>query len=229
MREGDRKLTPEPDTSQSPDTARDDMVRFQIEARGVKDPRVLEAMRSVPRERFVPPELHEFAFEDRALPIAEDQTISQPFMVGSMTARLQVQPTDRVLEIGTGSGYQTAILSRLAHEIVTIERIGVLQSSAGSILESLNVKNVHFHVGDGTAGWPPMAPYDGIIVTAGAPDVPQPLIDQLADGGRLVVPVGGEKEQVLTLITRVGSRTTRKDLYPCRFVKLIGEHGWESA
>lgn len=224
---GDRTLTPEPDKSDPNQAARAEMVRYQIAARGVTDQRVLEAMTTVPRELFVPDEIRDLAFEDRALPIAADQTISQPFIVAAMTAKLQIEPNHRVLEIGTGSGYQTAVLSRLAEEVVTIERIGSLQVEAVERLKSLSVSNVSCRVGDGTAGWAELAPYDGIIVTAGTPSIPQALIDQLALGGRLVLPVGNEKEQTLMLVRRDGDRVVQEKLFPCRFVKLIGEFGWK--
>ncbi len=225
--DGDRTLTPKRQTTDPNQTARLEMVRYQIAARGIQDKRVLDAMAKVPRERFIPERFQEQAFADRALPIAEGQTISQPFMVASMTAQLQIQPHHRILEIGTGSGYQTTILSRLAREVVTIERIGSLQKKAREMLATLNVSNVTFQVGDGTAGWVEHAPYDGIIVTAGAPTIPDPLVEQLTDGGVLVLPVGGEKEQVLILVTRKRNKIVRKKLFPCRFVKLIGQHGWQ--
>ncbi len=211
-------------------SARKRMVDEQIRARGVRDPRVLEAMEQVPRERFLPADRVAEAFADRALPIDCGQTISQPFMVASMTELLDVQSTHRVLEIGTGSGYQTAILSRLAAHVYTIERIRALQENARRLLASLGVANVSYAVGDGTLGWPEAAPFDRIMVTAGAPEVPRALVDQLADGGRLVIPIGGRNEQTLTVVEQRGGRTIEMPRYACRFVQLIGRNAWpESA
>jgi protein-L-isoaspartate(D-aspartate) O-methyltransferase len=202
------------------------MVDEQIRARGLKDERVLRVMEAMPRERFLPPEQAEHAFTDAAVPIGSGQTLSQPYMVAAMTAQLDPQPQHRVLEIGTGSGYQTAILARLAREVYTIERIGPLQDAARQLLVSLGIENVRYKVGDGTQGWPEEAPFDGIIVTAGAPEVPKPLVEQLVDGGRLVIPVGGLEEQTLTTIVRRGGRTIEMPGFSCRFVKLIGQQGW---
>ncbi len=184
---------------------RNDMVRHQIAARGVKDPRVLEAMSRVPRHLFVPPGLAERAYDDSPLPIGEGQTISQPYMVAWMTELLQVREDSRVLEIGTGSGYQAAVLCELAAEVVSVEKYPDLARQAGERLLSLGYDNITVHTGDGTLGWPQGAPYDGIIVTAGAPSVPQPLLEQLGDGGRLVIPVGSSGMQMLNLIRRSGN------------------------
>jgi len=202
------------------------MVQTQIRARGITDPRVLEAMETVPRERFVLPEDAADAFTDRALSIACGQTISQPYMVASMTDALHAQPHHRVLEIGTGSGYQAAILARLAAHVYTIERLAPLQEDAERLLKVLGYTNISYRVGDGSLGWPEEAPFDGIIVTAGAPRIPQALIDQLADGGRLVIPVGDTIEQTLTIVERTGDRTREMPQYPCRFVRLLGQQGW---
>jgi len=202
------------------------MVAEQIRARRITDPRVLEAMERVPRERFVSPESVAEAFSDRALPIACGQTISQPYIVAAMTAQLELQSGHRVLEVGTGSGYQTAILACLARHVYTIERVEPLQTAARELLASLGIDNVSYRIGDGSAGWPEAAPFDCIIVTAGAPDIPQPLERQLADGGRLVIPVGAADEQTLTVLERIGNRTREKPQFPCRFVKLIGREAW---
>lgn len=205
------------------------MVQSQIRARGITEPRVLEAMETVPRERFVLPEDAADAFTDRALGIACGQTISQPFMVASMTDALLLQPHHRVLEIGTGSGYQAAILARLADHVYTIERLVPLKEKAESLLQLLGMTNISYRVGDGSLGWPEEAPFDGIIVTAGAPRIPQALIDQLADNGRLVIPIGNTVEQTLTIVERTGHRTREMPQYPCRFVRLLGEQGWSES
>jgi len=183
-------------------------------------------MEQVPRERFLPASMVAEAFADRALPIECGQTISQPFMVASMTELLDVQPAHRVLEIGTGSGYQTAILSRLAAHVYTIERIRSLQENARRLLDSLGVLNVSYAVRDGTLGWPEAAPFDRIMVTAGAPEVVRVLVDQLADSGRLVIPIGGRNEQTLTVVDRRGGKTIEMPRYACRFVQLIGRNAW---
>jgi protein-L-isoaspartate(D-aspartate) O-methyltransferase len=208
--------------------AREHMVRTQIAARGIGDPAVLEAMRSVPREAFLPPELAEFAYEDHPLPIAEGQTISQPYIVALMTAALLLDRTDRVLEIGTGSGYAAAILGRVARDVYTVERHGELADAAAARLRTLGFANVHVRHGDGTRGWPEHAPYDAIVVTAGGPKIPEPLLAQLAVGGRLVIPVGEEKAlQTLVRVTREADGSLRQEeLGDVRFVPLIGAEGW---
>jgi len=202
------------------------MVEEQIRARGIRNERVLQAMEEVPRERFLPPSQVHHAFDDAAVTIDQGQTISQPYMVASMTAHLDPQPQHRLLEIGTGSGYQTAILARLAREVYTIERIGPLQDAARALLDSLGFENVRYRVGDGSSGWPEQAPFDGIMVTAGAPELPRPLVDQLTEGGRMVIPIGGVDEQILTTVLRRGDRTIEMPGTPCRFVKLIGREAW---
>lgn len=202
------------------------MVDEQIRARGVRDERVLRAMTDVPRERFVLSGRVADAYADRALPIADDQTISQPYIVAYMTAQLEPAPHCRVLEIGTGSGYQTAILSLLCEKVYTVERLASLAVEAKERLMEMGYENIAYHVGDGSAGWPEHAPYDRIMVTAGTPDVPAPLVDQLVDGGILVAPVGGEREQTIVRVTRTGDRTKEKYMLACRFVKLIGGHAW---
>jgi protein-L-isoaspartate(D-aspartate) O-methyltransferase len=207
---------------------RDAMVRSQIERRGVTHPGVLAALRAVPRELFVPPHLAETAYEDRALPIGSDQTISQPYMVAVMTQALDLTPSSRVLEIGTGSGYQAAVLSQLAREVTTIERRPELAEQARARLATLGCDNVTVIVADGTDGWAEGAPYDAILVTAGAPHVPEPLIAQLADAGRLVIPVGTSREQDLITIERHGDRLTQTSGERCVFVPLVGRFGWSS-
>lgn len=198
----------------------------ELKTRGVRDKRVLQAIGQTPRERFVLPEYRHAAYDDRALPIAAYQTISQPLMVALMTQELHLQGTEKVLEIGTGSGYQAAILSRLCRQVVTIERIAELSHQARHVLQELGIRNVECHIGDGTLGWPADAPYDGIIVTAGAPDVPPELYRQLVLRGRLVIPVGTESPLMLQTIIKEESGPRTIDVCPCSFVPLIGEKGW---
>jgi len=202
------------------------MVDQQIRARGVVDPRVLLAVRKVPRHSFIPQHLWDQAYNDYPLPIGGDQTISQPYIVALMTEILELQATDRVLEIGTGSGYQTAILAELAAEVFSIDRMGDLANRAKAVLDSLGYANVQIRVGDGTLGWPEAAPFDGIIVTAGAPKVPRPLTEQLALGGRLVIPVGDMFSQTLTCVRQTESGLKFEYHGGCRFVRLIGKYGW---
>ena len=208
--------------------ARERMVRTQIAARGVRDPAVLEAMRSVPREAFLPPELGEFAYADAPLPIERGQTISQPYIVALMAAALELAPGDRVLEIGTGSGYAAAILGRIARHVYTVERHEELARVAARRLAGLGFSNVSVRHGDGTLGWPEYAPYDAIVVTAGGPDVPKTLLEQLTIGGRLVIPVGSlPRFQQLLRLVRTGADTyEREDLGEVAFVPLIGAEGW---
>jgi protein-L-isoaspartate(D-aspartate) O-methyltransferase len=204
------------------------MVAGEIAARGVEDPLVLDAMRAVPREDFVSAGLAEYAYEDGPLPIGHGQTISQPYIVAVMTAAARVRPGNRVLEIGTGSGYGAAVLSEIAAEVYTVERIGALADSARDRLAALGYGNVHVRCGDGTLGWAEHAPYDAIIVTAGGPTVPRALLDQLKPGGRLVMPLGSElRAQRLIRRTRTGPETyTQDDLEWVAFVPLLGEQGW---
>src|SRR5215218_4851682 len=202
------------------------MIESQVAARGVKDARVLAALEAIPRELFVPEDLRQNAYDDRALPIADSQTISQPYIVAIMTELLGAEPGHRVLEIGTGSGYQTAILSRLAQQVFSVERHPNLAASAIGRLDALGITNVDIRVGDGTLGLPAAAPFDRILVTAGAPAVPEGLKAQLCDGGRLVIPVGPPGYQHLTVVTRFGDVYTRQEHDACVFVPLIGEHGW---
>jgi protein-L-isoaspartate(D-aspartate) O-methyltransferase len=206
---------------------RERMVAEQIAWRDVGDERVLDAMRSVPRHRFVPPEFQHLAYSDGPLRIGEGQTISQPYIVALMTELLELRGDENVLEVGTGSGYQAAILSRLADEVHTVERHETLAFRAEQILTELGCKNVKIHIGDGSLGYPRQAPYHSIIVTASAPQVPQPLLDQLADQGRLVLPVGGRASQVLQRWRRQGDKFTHESLVPVAFVPLLGKHGWQ--
>ena len=195
-------------------------------ARGISDKKVLDAMRKVPRHKFVPKHLEDAAYEDNALPIGEGQTISQPYMVALMTEKLGLKGGEKVLEIGAGSGYQAAILAEIAGQIITIEKVPQLAEKARLKLDELDYKNIKVIVGDGTLGLPDEAPFDGIIVTAGAPFVPQPLIDQLADGGRIVIPVGERYLQTLLVMTKQGEKLINEDSIGCIFVPLIGKHAW---
>ncbi len=207
--------------------ARRMMVDRQIKGRGVKDPLVLQAMLQVPRHLFVEEALQGQAYGDFPLPIGEKQTISQPYMVAFMTEALQLEGVERVLEVGTGSGYQAAVLSRIASRVFSVERIPELARRARRVLDSIGCNNVNIRLSDGTFGWEEEAPFDGIIVTAGAPSIPQKYKDQLAAGGRLVIPVGSKGSQVLKRITRNGEKDfTEENLLDCRFVPLLGEYGW---
>jgi protein-L-isoaspartate(D-aspartate) O-methyltransferase len=208
---------------------RDAMIAQQLIKRGIKDERVLQAMREVPRHRFVPERYRAMAYDDMPLPIGHEQTISQPLMVAIMTEALQLRGAERVLEIGTGSGYQAAILARLAAVVFSLERHAALAAQARATLAALGIMNVHVLVGDGSMGLPEHAPYDAIIVTAGAPNVPQPLVDQLKPSGRLVIPVGDRLEQTLVRVTKTEQGLHRESLGGCRFVPLVGAQGWHSA
>jgi len=208
--------------------ARRVMVETQIRARGVTDPRVLAAMSKVPRHRFIPKALWEQAYNDYPLPIGEDQTISQPYIVALMTEALELAGPEKVLELGTGSGYQAAVLAELAQEVYTIERLPALARVAQQVLEFLGYTNVRVRVADGTLGWAEAAPFEAILVTAGAPQVPGPLVEQLAMGGRLVIPVGDRYTQTLTRVRRTPEGLKHEYLGGCRFVKLIGKHGWQA-
>ncbi len=205
---------------------RAEMVRKDIAARGITDARVLEAMRRVPRERFVWQVDRDQACTDHPIRIGEGQTISQPYIVALMTQELGLTGDEKVLEIGTGSGYQTAILAELARDVYTVERFETLSDRARELLDDLGHAGVHYRVGDGTLGWPEEAPFDAIIVTAGAPRVPDALREQLADDGRLVIPVGGEGYQDLMLVTRAGEDFSERKVCGCSFVKLVGAEGW---
>lgn len=202
------------------------MIEEQLLARGIKDPRLLEVMRRVPRHLFVESALADRAYEDSPLPIGEKQTISQPYMVGLMTQALELRGSEKVLEVGTGSGYQTAILAELCQNVFSIEKIGSFVARARSVLDRLGYYNVAIQVGDGTLGWAEHAPFDAILVTAGSPSLPQPLLEQLSIGGRLVIPLGDEQSQVLKRILRTAAGQEEKVLGDCRFVKLWGKHAW---
>jgi protein-L-isoaspartate(D-aspartate) O-methyltransferase len=211
------------------ETLRHLMVEHQLERRGIRDPLVLEAMRSVPREAFVPPELADEAYADGPLPIGEGQTISQPYIVALMVEALELRGGERVLEIGAGSGYAAAVLAEIAAEVDTVERHAPLAEEARERLRALGYENVQLRVGDGSRGWPEHAPYDAIVVAAGAPEVPEALKEQLAVGGRLVIPVGqGRTLQELLRLRRLSeTEFQREELGGVRFVPLVGEQGWE--
>jgi len=208
---------------------RAEMIEKQLRRRGVIDPVVLAAMAAVPRHEFVPEEMRSHAYDDLPLPIGGGQTISQPYIVAAMTAALHLQPADRILEIGTGCGYQAAVLSHLAREVFSIERRPELASSAAAKLAHLGYSNAHVHCGDGTLGLPELAPFDAILVAAAAPAVPRPLLAQLAEGGRLILPVGDAEHQELQLIEKHGDAFPTRMLEGCRFVPLVGYHGWQES
>jgi protein-L-isoaspartate(D-aspartate) O-methyltransferase len=209
---------------------RERMVDSQVRARGICDTRLLKIMETLPRHLFLDEALRDQGYNDNPLPIDEGQTISQPYIVALMTEALGLEGTEKVLEIGTGSGYQTALLAELAEAVFSIERLASLATRARRILDSLNYYNVAIRIGDGTYGWNEEAPFDAIIVTAGAPQIPKTYLEQLAVGGRLVIPVGSRQSQILTKITRLSEDINdikKENLGGCRFVDLIGEHGWE--
>lgn len=203
------------------------MVQEQLIARGVDDRRVIDAMRRIPRHLFVDAGLSGRAYDDAALPIGEKQTLSQPYMAARMTAALALHGDEKVLEVGTGSGYQTALLAELCFNVFSVEKIRALARRARDLLDRLDYHNVAIHVGDGTIGWSEHAPYDAIIVAAGVPDPPRPLVEQLSVGGRLVIPIGGADSQILKLIRRESSGVREEELGECRFVKLLGKFGWQ--
>jgi protein-L-isoaspartate(D-aspartate) O-methyltransferase len=208
------------------------MVETQIRARGIEDQRVVKAMEKIPRQLFVDEGLIDQAYNDSPLPIDRQQTISQPYIVALMSEAMELSGNEKVLEIGTGSGYQTAILAELAERVFSIERIAALATRARKILDALNYYNVAIRVGDGTYGWREEAPFAAIMVTAGAPRIPQLLIEQLSVGGKLVIPVGSRYSQVLLKLTRMSEDPDdlkREELGGCRFVDLIGEHGWDNS
>ncbi|MDD5723991.1 MAG: protein-L-isoaspartate(D-aspartate) O-methyltransferase [Syntrophales bacterium] len=206
------------------------MINTQLVARGISDERVSKAMSDVPRHLFVDEGLQDQAYSDSPLPIGSRQTISQPYIVALMTEALELKGTEKVLEIGTGCGYQTAILAELAERVLSIERIATLAFRAQRTLDSLGYYNILIRVGDGTYGWSEEAPFDAIITTAGAPKIPKPLTGQLAVGGRLIIPVGDRNSQTLLKVTRLSEEPDdlrTEDLCECRFVALVGEHGWK--
>jgi protein-L-isoaspartate(D-aspartate) O-methyltransferase len=207
--------------------AREAMVENQIIARGITDTRVLAAMRSIPRHAFVPEKFASEAYDDHPLPVGAGQTISQPYIVALMTSRLLLSGKEKVLEIGTGSGYQAAILAMLAGEVHSVERIPELAESAQKTLKELGIKNVFVYTADGSLGWPDAAPYDRIIVTAAAPAVPKELTEQLKQGGRLIIPVGERWNQMLEEWERTDAGLEKRDVLPVVFVPLLGEKGWK--
>lgn len=207
--------------------ARRRMVAEQIAGRGIKDVRVLELMGELPRHLFVDSGMQDQAYSDHPLSIGEGQTISQPYIVALMTEALALKGHEKILEIGTGCGYQTAILARLTAQVHSIERIKSLTLGARRILVQLGLRNIILRVGDGTQGWPDAAPFDAILSAASSPEIPQPLVDQLAEGGRLILPQGPANAQELMRLTKVDGRIKRENLGACRFVKLVGKHGWQ--
>ncbi|MGH9715021.1 MAG: protein-L-isoaspartate(D-aspartate) O-methyltransferase [Candidatus Acidiferrales bacterium] len=208
------------------ESARRVMVARQIRDRGIRSPRVLQAMQSVERHLYVPAEYASEAYADKPLPIGEGQTISQPYMVAAMADALSLEGQERVLEIGAGSGFHAAVISLLAREVIAVEAQPQLAASARERLVRLGYRNVRIQDGDGSLGWPADAPYNAILVTAAAPAVPPPLVQQLADGGRLVIPVGSADQQELLRIVKRGGTTSQQSLFACRFVPLLGRHGW---
>lgn len=208
--------------------ARRRMVEEQLITHGIQDKRVIDAMLKVPRHKFVEEALESKAYQDAPLPIGEKQTISQPYMVAVMSEALALDGSEKVLEVGTGSGYQAAVLALLADRVFSLERIPSLARRARKVLDSCGFGKVNIKVADGTDGWQDMAPFDAIIVTAGAPNIPQQYLDQLAPGGRIIIPVGDRDSQVLTRVTRIGDQEYQEEqILGCRFVPLIGRHGWQ--
>jgi len=203
------------------------MVRSQILSRGVRDQRVIAALLEVPRHLFVDQGMRAQSYSDNALPLCQGQTISQPYMVAAMTEMLEVAPTDKVLEIGTGSGYQAAVLSKLSKHVYSIERLEALSETAEKNLRAADMENIHLRCGDGTLGWPEEAPFDKIVITAGAPSVPEALFAQLAEGGRMIIPVGNRAIQSLKLIEKSGGEQIVKSSMDCVFVPLLGKQGWK--
>ncbi|MDP1860980.1 MAG: protein-L-isoaspartate(D-aspartate) O-methyltransferase [Gemmatimonadaceae bacterium] len=199
-----------------------------LRANGIFDPTVLKAVEQTPRHLFVPTGVRHRAYDDTALQIGQGQTISQPTIHARYLELLKLKGTERVLEIGTGSGYQTVLLSHLASQVFTIERVAPLMERAREVIRDCGARNVSFLLGDGTIGWRDYAPYDAILVSAAAPELPQPLVDQLAVGGVLLIPLGDRHEQMLTMVTKLPDRVERRDIVPVRFVPLVGTHGWSS-
>lgn len=204
------------------------MVQEQLAGRGIADARVLAALRRIPRHLFIDPGIVNRAYDDSALPIGEKQTLSQPYMTARMTEALALKGNERVLEVGTGSGYQTALLAEICFNVFSVEKIRILSRKARALLDQLGYQNIALHVGDGTIGWSEHAPYDAIIVSAGSPSTPKPLLDQLALCGRLVIPVGDEQSQILLRVTRTPTGFTQEQLGECKFVKLFGKYGWRN-
>lgn len=206
---------------------RNRMVGEQLIPRGIFNERVLDAFRKVPRHAFIPNKNIKDAYGDFPLPVGEGQTISQPYMVALMTQYLDLKADEKVLEIGTGSGYQTSILAELTKEVYSVERFAVLAESAQAVLNDLGYINIKIKTGDGTEGWEEFAPYDAIVVTAGAPSIPEPLVEQLAEGGRIVMPVGGGFSQTLTLVKKQEGKIAQEEICGCVFVPLVGKYGWK--
>lgn len=227
MAEVNTKSWPKPLSSDLYADQRESMVEMQIRRRGVKDERVLRVMEIVPRHEFVPPQSRAFAYADEPLAIGGGQTISQPYIVASMTAALRLSGLEKVLDIGTGCGYQAAVLSLLSREVYSVECRAGLAKSAAERLERLGFQNVHVHCGDGSLGLKEFAPYDAILVAAAAPSFPEPLLEQLNEGGRIIAPIGTEDHQDLLLVTRHGVEYSTERREPCRFVPLVGRHGWK--
>jgi protein-L-isoaspartate(D-aspartate) O-methyltransferase len=198
----------------------------ELAGQGIRDPRVLDAVRRIPRHLFIPEELADKAYENHPVEIGHSQTISQPYMVACMTQALELRGGEKVLEVGSGSGYQTAVLKALNADVYTIERLPELSDRARGNVERTGFAGVHYRVGDGSRGWPEEAPFDRVIVTAGAPTMPVSLVEQLREGGTMVIPVGGEEEQELLLVRRANGRVTREKICSCVFVKLWGDEGW---
>lgn len=209
--------------------ARRAMVSDQIRGRGVCDRHLLDAMSALPRERFIPSAMRDHAYADRAVPIGHNQTISQPYIAARMTEALELQPGHRVLEIGTGSGYQTALLAMLGAHVFSIERIADLSASAAATLTSLGIQGPQFMVGDGSLGFPSGAPFDRILVAAGAPRIPASLLEQLKENGQIVMPIGSAGLQILVVVRRCAGRSVETPILPCRFVKLVGAEAWKSS
>ncbi len=203
------------------------MIKHQLLDRGIKDKKVIAAMRKIPRHLFIEEDLTNMAYDDHPLPIGEGQTISQPYMVAAMTEELDLKKKDRALEIGTGSGYQTAILAEICKEVYTIERIKSLSHKAEETLKRLGYRNIYFKVDDGTVGWDKHSPFDKILVTAGAPNIPDTLFNQLREKGKMIIPIGDRFSQILTLIEKINNSLKKRALFECIFVPLIGERGWQ--
>ena len=210
------------------DSERQEMVETQIVQKGINEKNVIEVMLKVPRHLFVPEKFLSEAYNDYPLPTGDGQTISQPYMVALMTELLQLTIKDRTLEIGTGSGYQTAILSELSGEVYTIERNKNLSEKAEKLLSSLGYKNIKYKIGDGTTGWKEFGPYSRILITAGSNEVPKPLLDQLSNLGKMVIPIGNRLNQILTVIEKINDNLTKREICGCMFVPLIGEYGWKT-
>jgi protein-L-isoaspartate(D-aspartate) O-methyltransferase len=208
------------------ETLRDQMVTRQLQARGIQNTRVLEAMRRTPRHLFVPDNVRPLSYDDRALSVGHEQTISQPYMVGIVLQALGLKPSERVLEVGTGTGYQAALLGQLAGQVETVELVPELAHQAETLLQTLGLTNVTVHVGDGSLGLPQRAPYDAIVVAAAAPHIPVRLLDQLTPNGRLLIPIGERHYQRLMRITKRGGSVEQDELGNCTFVPLVGEDGW---